>query len=356
MNMLAVYVVILLVLQDQLITSESMDPNDHSSSKSFIEFYDQGVQSYLSGEYDDCVYLLEMALDKYRNYYESISNCRIECEYENRDIKNKGDFLYSNDIEDLRFYELILKRTLCLAKCRRRNIKYFPFEEDFDGYLMELFKTGYAYSYLYACYTKTNQPTLAASAALTYLVKNPADDLMKKNFALAMEKTGVDADEVVDLEEKKFVKLFVLGILAINAKEWQKVITLLESSIMQFIFDENQCRAFCEGEFDHGFIPDFISSIGNINSGQRASNQLERDDLPPRILTNDNTGLMMLCQSITIHKMVEGKYCLTRIVAQTLPHLSTNYFDRCTRAHFISEKHTYIETITRTNASYEIKS
>ncbi|XP_055640016.1 cartilage-associated protein-like isoform X6 [Toxorhynchites rutilus septentrionalis] len=32
---------------------------------------------------------------------------------------------------------------------------------------------------------------------------------------------------------------------------------------MQFIFDENQCRAFCEGEFDHGFIPDFISSIGN---------------------------------------------------------------------------------------------
>ncbi|XP_062559726.1 cartilage-associated protein-like [Armigeres subalbatus] len=242
-------------------TVEEPDTNDQSVS--FIDLYERGVQSYLSNEFDDCVYFLEFALDKYKNYYETTANCRIECEYRSRDVKNRGDFLHPNDVENLNFYELILKRTLCLTKCRKRNTNYLPFEGDFDNYFMDIFKNREAYSYLHVCYTKTKQITLAASAALTYMVKHPGEEMMKKNFELAIEKPGVDKEAIVDLEEKKFVKLFVAGILAINDKEWDKVISFLESSIMQFIYDENQCRAYCEGEFDHGFMPDFVSAIAN---------------------------------------------------------------------------------------------
>lgn len=242
-------------------TEEDFGTSDQATS--FIDLYEKGVQSYLSNEFEDCVYFLEFALDKYRNYYETTANCRIECEYESRNIKNKGDFLHPNDGENLNFYELILKRTLCLTKCRKRNSNYLPFEGDFDNYFMDIFKNREAYSYLHVCYTKTNQMTLAASAALTYMVKHPGDEMMKKNFEIAIEKPGVDKEGIIDLEEKKFVKLFVAGILAINDKEWENAISFLESSIMQFIYDENQCRAYCEGEFDHGFMPDFVSAIGN---------------------------------------------------------------------------------------------
>ncbi|KXJ79620.1 hypothetical protein RP20_CCG000104 [Aedes albopictus] len=243
-------------------TEEEDELGSSDPANSFTDLYERGVQSYLSNEFDDCVYFLEFALDKYRHYYETTANCRIECDYESRNIKNKGDFLHQNDVENLSFYELILKRTLCLTKCRKRNANYLPFEGDFDNYYMDIFKNREAYSYLHVCYTKTNQMTLAASAALTYMVKHPGDEMMKKNFELAIEKPGVDKEAIVDLEEKKFVKLFVAGILAINDKEWENVISFLESSVIQFIYDENQCRAYCEGEFDHGFIPDFVSAIG----------------------------------------------------------------------------------------------
>ncbi|XP_065077293.1 cartilage-associated protein-like [Ochlerotatus camptorhynchus] len=250
-----------ILLTTQYVVAEDTESNNWSES--FIDLYERGVQSYLSNEFEDCVYFLEFALDKYKNYYEATANCRIECEYKNRDIKNKGGFLHPNDLENLHFYELILKRTLCLTKCRNRNSNYLPFEGDFDNYFMDIFQNREAYSYLHNCYTKTNQVTLAASAALTYMVKHPGDEIMKKNFELAIEKPGVDKEGIVDLEEKKFVKLFVAGILAINDKEWQTVISVMESSVMQFIYDENQCRAYCEGEFDHGFMPDFVSAIGN---------------------------------------------------------------------------------------------
>ncbi|XP_055601856.1 cartilage-associated protein-like isoform X2 [Uranotaenia lowii] len=246
-----------------VIECDENDEEEQPQPTSFIDLYEQGVQSYLGNEFEDCVYFLENAVEKYRAYYESTANCRIECEYASRNIRNKGEFLHETDVENLRFYELIIRRTLCIRKCRSREGIQLPFEEDYDGYYMDLFKHRQAYTYLHACYTKTNQVTLAASAALTYMVKHPGDTVMQKNFEAALEKPGVDKEEILDLEEKKFVKMFVAGILKINDQKWEEVISLMESSIMQFIYDENQCRAYCEGEFDHGFLPDFISSIAN---------------------------------------------------------------------------------------------
>lgn len=34
------------------------------------------------------------------------------------------------------------------------------------------------------------------------MVKHPGDEMMKKNFELAIEKPGVDKEGIVDLEEK----------------------------------------------------------------------------------------------------------------------------------------------------------
>ncbi|ETN59339.1 cartilage associated protein [Anopheles darlingi] len=237
-------------------------PEDGSS---FIDQYEQGVQAYLTNEWEDCVYWLERAVEGYRTYYESVANCRIECEYEARNVKHRGDFLHGSNVDNLQYYELILRRTLCLSKCARRYAiyRYLPFSEDFDGYYMDIFQQQKAYPYLYSCYIRTNRITMAASAAYTYLVQHPDDSVMRKSFDDAIEKPGIDREGINDLEEKKFVKLLIGGIVDEQEGNWERAIEQLEGSIKQFIFDENQCRAFCEGEFDHGFLPDFITAIGN---------------------------------------------------------------------------------------------
>ncbi|XP_050086921.1 cartilage-associated protein-like [Anopheles aquasalis] len=237
-------------------------PEDGSS---FIDQYEQGVQAYLTNEWEDCVYWLERAIEGYRTYYESVANCRIECEYEARNVKHRGDFLHGSNVDNLQHYELILRRTLCLSKCARRYAisRYLPFSEDFDGHYMDIFQRQKAYPYLYSCYVRTDRNTMAASAAYTYLVQHPDDSVMRKSFDDAIEKPGVDREAIYDLEEKKFVKLLIGGIVDEQEGNWERAIEQLEASIKQFIFDENQCRAFCEGEFDHGFLPDFITAIGN---------------------------------------------------------------------------------------------
>uniref|UniRef100_A0A182XX92 Leprecan-like alpha-helical domain-containing protein n=1 Tax=Anopheles stephensi TaxID=30069 RepID=A0A182XX92_ANOST len=244
------------------VSDEYDRPEDGSS---FIDQYEQGVQAYLSNEWEDCVYFLERALEGYRTYYESVANCRMECEYAARDVKHRGDFLHGSNIDNLQHYELILRRTLCLSKCARKYAiyRYLPFSEDFDGHYMDIFQELKIYPYLYACYVKSNRVTLAASAAYTYLVKHPEDAAMKRNFEEAIDLPGIDRDEIHDLEEKKFVDLLIGGIVDEQDGNWERAIERLEGSIKQYIFDENQCRAFCEGEFDHGFLPDFITAIGN---------------------------------------------------------------------------------------------
>lgn len=49
---------------------------------------------------------------------------------------------------------------------------------------------------------------MTASAALTYMVKHPGDEMMKKNFEHAIEKAGVDKEGIVDLEEKACIISF----------------------------------------------------------------------------------------------------------------------------------------------------
>lgn len=46
--------------------------------------------------------------------------------------------------------------------------------------------------------------------------------------------------------------------------EFEVAIHLLEESLLGYIMAQDECRAFCDSEFDHGgWQPDFISAIGS---------------------------------------------------------------------------------------------
>lgn len=42
------------------------------------------------------------------------------------------------------------------------------------------------------------------------------------------------------------------------------VIENMEQSLTQYERDEEECRAFCEGPFDQGWHPDFITSTASM--------------------------------------------------------------------------------------------
>lgn len=47
-------------------------------------------------------------------------------------------------------------------------------------------------------------------------------------------------------------------------KEYEVAIHFLEESLLGYLMAQDECRAFCESEFDHGgWQPDFVSAIGS---------------------------------------------------------------------------------------------
>lgn len=60
-----------------------------------------------------------------------------------------------------------------------------------------------------------------------------------------------------------FANSYIDGLLAYESENWQSVIDNMEKSLLQYIYDENECRAFCEGEFDQGWHADFITSTAS---------------------------------------------------------------------------------------------
>lgn len=126
----------------------------------------------------------------------------------------------------------------------------------------------------------------AASATFTSLIANPNSSMMLKNleyYAKVIE--NFNRTLLIDYEEKvgtnifystlflfsvlfpvklqRFAQFYIAGINAYGRGNWQLVIENIERSLQQFIYDSDECRAFCEGEFDQGWHIDFTSSMAS---------------------------------------------------------------------------------------------
>lgn len=46
-------------------------------------------------------------------------------------------------------------------------------------------------------------------------------------------------------------------------EDFNSVIQYFEESLVDYLQNEEECRAFCEGPFDQGWFPDFTPSIAS---------------------------------------------------------------------------------------------
>lgn len=118
----------------------------------FLDWYQDGVRSYLAGYWERCVRELEQALAGYHDFYAATASCRMKC----RNVAAAVAPLYEQDVGDMHYYESIVRRTLCLIKCKQLLLPMYDAFFKLDGWSQEMFRSGKPYSYLQMCYFKVN--------------------------------------------------------------------------------------------------------------------------------------------------------------------------------------------------------
>ncbi|CAH1158417.1 unnamed protein product [Phyllotreta striolata] len=230
--------------------------NDANVTETSVQLYEKGVEAYLENRWEDCVDLFEKALSKYGKYRKKVQRCRLLC-------KNEAELsepLYPVNIDNLLFFERAIRQTLCIIDCENDD------PEILDNYINletgNLFEEQRPYEYLHICYFQTKDIVKAASSAFTYLVAHPDNKIMANNLQHYLDQ-NVDKKDIVNYEAKDYVYLYVHGSEAYEYKDWDSVISNMEESLTEYLQAEDECRAQCEGPFDHGWYPDFIPSISN---------------------------------------------------------------------------------------------
>jgi hypothetical protein len=82
--------------------------------------YRDGIEAYLEEKWQDCIDNLEHALSGYRTLKQITVNCRIKCHAEADESRT---LMGPRNIDDLQFFEKMVRKTLCLLKCSRHNPK-----------------------------------------------------------------------------------------------------------------------------------------------------------------------------------------------------------------------------------------
>lgn len=114
----------------------------------FIDLYQTGIRSYLANDWSSCIDELEAAMQGYHDYYVAIASCRNKCEYKRKQIRP----MFPDDINDLHYYERIIRKTLCMEKCKRflmPDLKEYFF---MDNWSKRIFQSRKPYEYLQLCY------------------------------------------------------------------------------------------------------------------------------------------------------------------------------------------------------------
>lgn len=135
---------LLLVFFPVCVCAENQEKNN---TESCVTYYDKGVESYLENDFYGCMINFENAIEIYKIYRKKLTNCRIQCKRETDESNN----FYSYDIENLNFFEKILKNTLCIIKCKLKDSNLFgPY--NINKETEKLFLDAKPYEYLHICY------------------------------------------------------------------------------------------------------------------------------------------------------------------------------------------------------------
>ena len=86
---------------------------------------------------------------------------------------------------------------------------------------------------------------------------------MQGNLRHYINELNVDPDQTINYEAKPYVEFYIRGSEAYGKQDFERSANYMELSLDEYLQADSECRALCEGPFDQGWFPDFISSIAS---------------------------------------------------------------------------------------------
>lgn len=227
-----------LVMQSPGILSQGLA----STGISIEEALTKAVADYNGELYAGCIKSMESGLIHYRMLKHIDINCNLRCAAP--DIAKEVG-LDMSGLEDLTDYGNIIAQANCVKICReehhfsKSNIQRpsKSFVEDIESRL--------PYNYLQFAYYQTGMIKEACQAAYTFFQVNPEDQQMRQNLEFYKGLDDFRDEYFIDLEGKPFVKNFVDGAIAYEAKEYKKAVKEMEKALHNFLDSYEECKALC---------------------------------------------------------------------------------------------------------------
>lgn len=229
-----------------------------SSSRYVLEPYDflfdAAVDAYNRGDWLSVILNMEKALRNKATVREVKAQCRLSCANQTA----FGDRLAglgvpipgAGSVEDLGFFQKILKRADCVNSCETEKLGSPTFHEVTKEVELE-FKKRTPYNYLQVAYFKINKLDKAVAAANTFFQANPDHVEMRQNLEYYRMMAGVQEEDFKDLEARKHMAEFLLGKSYYSDDSFGLAADHFEVAVDEYFTADKECRALCEGAYNY---------------------------------------------------------------------------------------------------------
>ncbi|KAL5007447.1 hypothetical protein ScPMuIL_016253 [Solemya velum] len=207
------------------------------------------------------------AINDYNFYKAASIDCRLKC-------SSKVDGFRTNYTElgvwvDQTFYEKVIKKSVCLKKCRANQFRHRQESEgEKDRHSIRTIDEAFAerrpYGYLHYCYYKLEQYKDAAAAAYTFYLANPHDMSVLESINYYRNLDDVEVSDFVDLERKDYQKLRMEAETAYKEEKWEESRKKIEQALAAYYKEEERCRAHCEEVHSPNIFPDFDVNVADL--------------------------------------------------------------------------------------------
>ncbi|XP_071401790.1 cartilage-associated protein isoform X3 [Centroberyx affinis] len=215
--------------------------------------YKYALDQYTGEKWQETVEYLEVSLRLYRLLRDSEAFCNLNCS--SLRLDNEEKFA---EFPELRVFGNVMKRAQCLKRCKQGLPAFrqtMPSRDTVDE-----FERREPYRYLQYAYFKSDKLAKAVSAAHTFLLKHPDDEMMQKNMAYYRSLPGAD-EHLKDLETKSYETLFVRAVRAYNGDNYRTSVSDMELALRDFFKVYDECLAASEGAREIKDFKDFYPSI-----------------------------------------------------------------------------------------------
>ncbi|XP_043074263.1 cartilage-associated protein [Puntigrus tetrazona] len=217
--------------------------------------YRHALDQYSEEKWPESVEFLEMSLRLYRLLRDSEAFCNLNCSTVRLDDETRF-----SDFPELQAFGNVMKRAQCLKRCKQGLPAFrqtLPSRET-----VEEFEKREPYKYLQFAYFKSDNLAKAVSAAYTFLLKHPDDEMMQRNMNYYKSLPGAD-EHMKDLETKSYETLFIRAVRAYNGDNFRTSVSDMELALRDFFKVYDECIAASEGSRQIKDFKDFYPSVAD---------------------------------------------------------------------------------------------